>query len=140
MTEKNIVPNLEANASDGNPIFPPRQWFERFRQFTKPKIDITPLLKGEDFTDSKWTEKEAAIEENFVQGVRPEALYQKNSSRIKNGTGHNKKKRPNPVIYRTLLAKTQQIPQWMGFLSGQTIGKRKTGRVLEKHNRIREKM
>ena len=33
MTEKNIVPNLEAKASDGNPTFTPRQWLERFRQF-----------------------------------------------------------------------------------------------------------
>ena len=34
MTEK-IVPNLEAKASDGNPIFTPKQWLESFRQFTK---------------------------------------------------------------------------------------------------------
>ena len=48
MAEKNTVPNLEAKASDGNPIFTPRQWLERFRQFTKRehKIDITPLVKG----------------------------------------------------------------------------------------------
>ena len=26
MAEKNTVPNLEAKASDGNPIFTPRQW------------------------------------------------------------------------------------------------------------------
>ena len=63
MTEKNIEPNLKAKASDGNPIFPPRQWLERFRQFTKRehKSDITPLLKEEDITDTEWTGKETAV-------------------------------------------------------------------------------
>ena len=47
MAEKNIVPNLEAKASDGNTIFTPKQWLERFQQFTKQehKIDITSLMK-----------------------------------------------------------------------------------------------
>ena len=78
MTEKNIVPNLKANTSDENPIFTPRQWLERFRQFTKRehKFDITPLLKGEDFTDTDWTGKEMAVQEDFLWGVGPEALYQ----------------------------------------------------------------
>ena len=79
MAEKNIVPNLEAKASDGNPIFTPRQWLERFRQFTKRehKIDITPLMKGEDITEIGWTaEKEASIQEDFIWEVKPEALYQ----------------------------------------------------------------
>ena len=60
MTEKNIVPNLEAKASDGNPIFTSRQWLERFRQFTKRehKIDITPELKGKNIVDNEWTRKE----------------------------------------------------------------------------------
>ena len=54
MAEKNIVPNLEAKASEGNAVFTPRQWLERFQQFTKReyKICITPLIKGEDVTDS----------------------------------------------------------------------------------------
>ena len=68
MAEKNIVPNLETKATDGNPVFTPRQWLERFKQFTKRehKIDITPLLKGEDITDSGYGAKEQA----------PEALFQ----------------------------------------------------------------
>ena len=47
MAEKNIVPNLETKATDGNPVFTPRHGLGRFKQFTKPehKIDITPLLK-----------------------------------------------------------------------------------------------
>ena len=33
MAERNIVPNLEAKAMDGNPVFTPKQWLEIFRQF-----------------------------------------------------------------------------------------------------------
>ena len=53
MTEKNTVPNLEARVSDGNAIFTPRQWLERFRQFTKRehKIENAQLIKGEDITE-----------------------------------------------------------------------------------------
>ena len=79
MAEKNFVPNLEAKASDGNPIFTKRQWLERFRQFTKRehKIDITPLVKGDDITEAGWTtETETQIQEDFIWGVGPEALYQ----------------------------------------------------------------
>ena len=78
MTETNIVPNLEAKATDGNPVFTPKQWLERFKQFTKQehKIDITPLLKGEDITDSGWAGEERAIQEDFIWGVGPEALVQ----------------------------------------------------------------
>ena len=59
MAERNTVPNLETKATDGNPVFTPRQWLERFRQFCKRehKIDITPLLKGENITDAIGTEK-----------------------------------------------------------------------------------
>ena len=35
MAERNTVPNLEAKATDGNPVFTPKQWLERFRQFCK---------------------------------------------------------------------------------------------------------
>ena len=59
-------------------MFTPRQWLERFRQFCKRehKIDITPLLKGENFTDADWNGKEQAVQEDFIWGVGPEALYQ----------------------------------------------------------------
>ena len=51
---------------------------ERFRQFTKRehKIDITPLTKGEDITETGWTGKAATIQEDFIWEVRPEALHQ----------------------------------------------------------------
>ena len=59
MAEKNTVPNLETKATDGNPVFTPRQWLERFRQFCKQehKIDITPLLKGKILRTQIGTEK-----------------------------------------------------------------------------------
>ena len=79
MEGKSIVPNLEAKASDGNPMRTPRLGLERFRQFTKRKhkIDITPLVKGDDFTETGCTEKEATIQEDFIwEVVGPEALYQ----------------------------------------------------------------
>ena len=78
MAEKNIVRNLQERATDGNPVFTPRQWLERFRQFCKRehKIDNAPLLKGEDVTDTGWTGKEQAFQEDFLWRVGPEALYQ----------------------------------------------------------------
>ena len=76
MAERNIVPNLEAKATDGNTVFTPRQWLEGFRQFCKRehKIDITLMLKGEEITN--WAGKEQATQEDFIWGVGPEALYQ----------------------------------------------------------------
>ena len=43
---KNIVPSLEAKATDENPVLTPKQWLERFRQFCKREhqINITSLL------------------------------------------------------------------------------------------------
>ena len=78
MAEKNTVRNLETKATDGNPVFTTRQWLERFKQFTKRehKMDITPLLKAEDITDSGWGAKEQAIQEDLIWGMGPEALFQ----------------------------------------------------------------
>ena len=78
MAERNTVPNLEAKATDGNPVFTPKQWLERFPQFCKRerKIDIASLLKGEEITETNWTGKEQAVQEDFIWGVGPEALYQ----------------------------------------------------------------
>ena len=76
MAERNIVPNLQAKATEVNPVFTPRQWLEIFRQFCKRehKLDITPLLKGEKITN--WAGKEQATQEDFIWGVGPDALYQ----------------------------------------------------------------
>ena len=78
MAEKNIVPNLETKATGGNPVFTPRQWLERVKQFTKRehKVDITPLLRGEDITNSGWAGKKQAKQEDFICGVEPEVLVQ----------------------------------------------------------------
>ena len=78
MTEKNTVFNLDARASDGNAIFTPRQWLERFRQFIKRehKIDFASLIKGGDIAKTGWTGKEQLIQEDLIWGVGPEALYQ----------------------------------------------------------------
>ena len=76
MAERNIVPNLEAKATDGNPVFTPRQWLESLRQFFKRehKINIIPLMKREEITN--WSGKEQTVQEDFIWGVGPEALYQ----------------------------------------------------------------
>ena len=85
MAERNIVLNLEAKATVGNPVFTPKQWLQRFRQFSKRehKIDIAPLIKGEEITQNDWTVKEDARQEDFIWGVGPGALYQITRSNIK---------------------------------------------------------
>ena len=76
MAEKNIVPSLEAEATDGNPVFTPRLWLERFRKFCKRehKIDIAPLLKGKNTTDTGKSGQEQTIHKDFIWGVGVEAL------------------------------------------------------------------
>ena len=80
MTEKNTVPNLKTKATDGNPEFTPRQWLERIKKISKRehKINVTPLLKAQDVTDTNWAGKEQAIQEDFIWGVGSEALFQVN--------------------------------------------------------------
>ena len=76
MAERNIITNLEAKATDGNTVFTPGQWLEKFRQFCKRehKIDITSLLKREEIP--YWAGKEQATQDDFIWGVGPEALCQ----------------------------------------------------------------
>ena len=52
------VPNFEAT-SDGKRIFTPKQWLERFRQYTKRKhkMDITELIRGAEMTQTGWSGK-----------------------------------------------------------------------------------
>ena len=73
MAEKNIVPSLEARATNGNPVFTPIQWLERFRQFCKRQhnLDIAPLLKAEEITETVWAGKEQAKQEDFLWEVGP---------------------------------------------------------------------
>ena len=39
-------------------------------------MDITELIRGAEMTQNSWTGKEAEIQEDFIWGVGPEALYQ----------------------------------------------------------------
>ena len=60
------VPNFEAT-TDGKKIFTPKQWLERFRQYTKwkYKLDIAELNR-EEMTQADWATKESQIQDNFV--------------------------------------------------------------------------
>ena len=97
MAERNTVPNLETKATDGNPVFTPRQWLERFRQFCKRehKIDITPLLKGENITDANWNGNEQA-EFNLKYGQL--FANQSESSKTKVETENGTSEEQNEII------------------------------------------
>ena len=84
MAERNTVPNLETKTTDGNPVFTPRQWLERFRQFCKRehKIDITPLLKGENITDANWNGKKTRRTRRFHMGSGTGSTIPNNQGRI----------------------------------------------------------
>ena len=63
-------------------MFTPRQWLERFRQFTKRehKIDITPLIKGEELNKRLPIpdgQGKKLIQEDCIGGVGPEVLSNK---------------------------------------------------------------
>ena len=79
MTEdsKIQVPNFEATSA-GKRMITPKQWLEKFRQYTKRKhkMDITELIRGVEITQTCWSGKETKIQEDFIWGIGPEALYQ----------------------------------------------------------------
>ena len=83
--EKIVVQNLEAKAADGNPVFTPKQWLERFRHFTKRehKIDITPLIKGEDVTETGWTGKKKPSRKTLSREWDPKHCVKSPESSIK---------------------------------------------------------
>ena len=68
MAERSIVPSIEAIATDGDSVFTPRKWLEKFRQFRKRehKINIAPLLKGENIADTNWNGKEQSVQEDCM--------------------------------------------------------------------------
>ena len=39
-------------------------------------MDITELIRGAEMTQTDWAGKEAEIQEDFIWGIGPEALYQ----------------------------------------------------------------
>ena len=85
IAENNTVPNPKAKATDGNPVFTPRQWLERLKQFTKRehKVDTTRLLKREDITDITRTSNPR----RFYLGSATGSTLPDNPSWVQNGTG-----------------------------------------------------
>ena len=78
MAEKKHSTEPRSQATDETPEFTPKELLERFKQLTTPqrKIDIIPFKIVEDITDSGWTGKKQTIQEDFIWGVGPEALFQ----------------------------------------------------------------
>ena len=136
MGEKIVVPNLEAKAADGNPVFTPKQRLERFRQFTKRehKIDITPLIKGEDVTETGWTGKEKAIQKGFIWGVGPETLYQITRAEYKTD--------PDSIKIKDLIRLFLEyyLPKRNTYHNRGDFFWAKHPKILEKTNRNRERM
>ena len=71
------VPNFEAT-KDGKKIFTPKQWLERFRQYTKRKYktDIAELIRGEDMTQADWATKKTKYK-TISYWVLAQKLYTK---------------------------------------------------------------
>ena len=78
------VPNLEAT-TDRKKIFTPKQWLERFRQYTKQKfkMDMTELIRGEEMTQNDRATRENQIQDDFVWRIGPEVLYQMTRTKYK---------------------------------------------------------
>ena len=110
---------------------------ERFRELAKreQKIDIAPLMKGEDITE--WSGKEQLIREDFIWGVGPEALYQITRAEYK--TEPDSIKIKDLVICRVLSTKAEHISQPRRFFLCKTNRRKNTRRVLEKTNRDRKR-
>ena len=115
MAEKNILPNLEASASDGNAV-----------------------LKG-DVTGTGWIEKKITYPRRLHMGSGARSIVSHNPNRVPNGTAQHQSKRPDPVIFRVLLTETQQVLQPRRLLLGKTNG-RHTRRILEKTDRNRKRI
>ena len=66
-TKQDEKPNFE-DTSDGKRIFTPKQWLERFRQYTKGIyiMYIPELKRGAEMTQNSWTDKEVEIQEEFI--------------------------------------------------------------------------
>ena len=79
--------NFEAT-TDGKKIFTPKQWLERFRQYTKQKykMDIAELIRGKEMTQTDWATKKSQIQDDFVWGIGPEALYRMTRAETKTET------------------------------------------------------
>ena len=108
-TKQIEVPDFEAT-SDGKRIYTPKQWLERFRQYTKikHKIDITELLRGAEMTQNGWTGKETDTRRLYM-GHRPRSTVSNDTGRIQNRTRQYRGERPNQTIERILSTETEFI-------------------------------
>ena len=102
-------------------------------------MDITPLVKGENMTDSGWSAKEQAIQEDFLWGVGPEALYQITRAEYKTEPDSIKVKDLIRLITEFYMPKRNTYHN-RGFLLGETNRRGNTGRLLETTNRNRKRM
>ena len=94
------VPNSEAT-TDGKKIFTPKQWLERFRQYTKKyKMDIAELVH-----------KRKPDTRRFCMGYRPRSPIPNEKSRIQNRAGQNRNQRINSVIQRVFLTEEKYVSQ-----------------------------
>ena len=71
------VPNFEATTG-GKKIFTPKQWLERFRQYTKRKykMDIAELIRGKKLHKQTGPQKKTRYK-MILYGVSAQKLYTK---------------------------------------------------------------
>ena len=134
------VPNFEAT-TDGKKIFTPKQWLERFRQYTKRKykMDIEELIRGEDMTQADWATKENQVQDDFIWGIGPEALYQMTRAEYKTEPDKIAIKELIRLLNECFLPKKIHITTGENF-SGLTNRTRNTRRLLAKTDRNRKRM
>ena len=143
MAEKNIVPNLEAKASDGR----------KHGVYTETVVGTIPAVhetgtQNRYYTTNKrrrcnrirMAQKRKSYPRRLHLGSRTGSFVPNNAGRIQNRTGQHQNQRLNPGVHRVILTKTQYLPQPGRFLLGQTNGRRITRRILEKTNRNPKRM
>ena len=70
-------------------------------------MDVTELIREAGITQTGWSGKEDEIQEDFIWGIGPKALYQ--MSGVQNRTRQNIGKRPYPIIQRIFLTETEHL-------------------------------
>ena len=71
--------------TEGKKTYTLKQWLERIRRYTKRKykIDIPELIRGAEMTQTGWLEKQTELQEVFIWGIGPEALYHMTRAKYK---------------------------------------------------------
>ena len=142
-TEENKIEesNFEAT-SDGKRIFTPKQWLERFWQYTKRKTQ-----NGHYRIDmGSWKNANRVVRK---RNRNPGRLFMGNWSRsiilndtggVQNRTRHTSGERPHPTIQRIFSTKTEYLSQLRSILLDETNQIRNTGRLLAEIDRNRKRM